>query len=420
MYLRTHEALGQLPTSYFYDSPMNAVGGYTLLSDVTPPSGPITVAGLAGSLTNLVFWARHRSLEGQPLRPNTKEAAEWSQILKDEVRPALHNSSTQRRIVQLIFFSRHPAVLGHFKDQPQDKQQKLSKEFDDIRKNIVQPWLALQLARGQVNSRTIFVVDNNPFKSLPWETRTRAGDEIASQFAFVNGRTPITVIFLDPARFPAAFNFSDAVVSVTDLTPKDHVHVALSQQVKNLNHAIDALGSRLKFPAPGREGLNPETYGLAFMNKVVTLGAHRTQVAAPLMASAVNLNDLIDYVNDEAIPNEFVKVEGRTKDSKRKKIPKDKALWDDLQREIVGIALGRAMAHEVRHLYVRNGVHAADGLGSDGARLFGRDLTRDLITFSAADKTNIQSSITTLERQQSTRAVAASFAAAERSFDFPF
>ena len=74
------------------------------------------------------------------------------------------------------------------------------------------------------------------------------------------------------------------------------------------------------------------------------------------------------------------------------------------------------MAHEVRHLYVRNPVHAADGLGSAGARLFGKDV----INFSAADRTNIQSSITTLEGQQGTRAVAASFAAAERSLDFPF
>jgi hypothetical protein len=73
------------------------------------------------------------------------------------------------------------------------------------------------------------------------------------------------------------------------------------------------------------------------------------------------------------------------------------------------------MAHEVRHLYVRDPIHAADGLGSAGARLFGQDAT-----FSVADKTKIRSSITTLEGQQGARAVAASYAAAERSFDFPF
>jgi hypothetical protein len=414
MYIRTQGGLGQLPTTYFYDSPMKGVGGYMLLGDVTPPSGPITVAKLAGSLTNLVFWARHPNLEGQTLRPNTKEAAEWSLILKDEVRPALHNSSTERRIGQLIFFSRHPDILGHFKEQPQDKQQTLSKEFGGIRKNIVQPWLALQIARGNVNSRTIFVVDNDVFRNLPWETRTRTGDEIASQFAFVNGKAPMTVIFLDSGRFPEEFNFSDAVVSVTDLPPNDHVRGALRQQVNNFNRAIGALGSRQKFPAPDRTSLNPDRYGLASMNKLVTLAAQGTQVAAPLMASAVNLDNLIDYLNEEVIPDVYYKGRASGKD----KIPKDKDKWAGLQKEIVGIALGRAMAHEVRHLYVP--VHADDGLGSDGARLLGKDLIKDIITFSAADKKNIQSSITILEGQQGTRTVAASYAATVRSLEFPF
>ena len=382
-----------------------------MLGDVTPPSGPITVAKFAGSLTNLVFWARHPDLEGKTLKPKTKEASEWSKILKDEVTPALHDSSTERRIGQLIFFSRHPDILGHFKEQPQDKQQKLSKEFADIRKNIVQPWLALQLARGKVNSRTIFVVDNDAFRSLPWETRTRAGDEIASQFAFVDGKAPMTVIFLDPARFPEEFNFSDAVVSVTDRLPNVHVDTALRQQVNNLNRAIDALGSRLRIPVPTRTGLIPDRYGLARMNKFVTAAAAGPRVAAPLMTSAVNLDDLINYLNEEHIPEVYHK--GRA--SGKYNIPKDKAKWTDAQKELVGIALGRAMAHEVRHLYVRDPNHAVDGLGSLGARLFGRDTT-----FSAADKRNIRSSITTLERQQGTRAVAASFAAAERSLDFPF
>jgi hypothetical protein len=138
------------------------------------------------------------------------------------------------------------------------------------------------------------------------------------------------------------------------------------------------------------------------------------------MASAVNLDDLIKHLNEDYIPNEYVKVEGRLQLSEKNKISNDKTKWTGLHKEYVGIALGRAMAHEVRHLYVRKPVHADDGLGSDGARLFGRDLINDLITFSSADKTSIQSSIATLEGQQGTRAVAASFAAAERSLDFPF
>ena len=414
MYLRTHEGLGRIPASYFYDAPINEFQRYTPLSDVAPQSGPITLAKLAGSLTNLIFSARHRDLKGRPVKPNTKEAADWSRILKHDVKPALHNSSIERKIGQLIFFARHPDVLGHFKDQPKDKQQKLSQEFDYICKNIVQPWLAPQLARGAVNSRTIFVVDNDALRSLPSETRTRAGEEIASQFAFVNGNSPMTVIFVEPRRFPEAFNFSDAVVSVTDpnTPPNIHVYWALRQQVNNLNRAIGALGNRVRIPAPDRTRLNPERYGIASMNKFVTPAAGGTQVGAPLMASAVNVNELIDYLNKEYIPGDYR--DGRS--TKKNDIPKDKAAWSTQQKELVGIALGRAMAHEVRHLYVRNPVHAADGLGSESARLFGRDV----VTFSAADKTNIVSAISTLEGQQGTRAVAGSYIAAERSFDFPF
>ncbi len=413
MYLRTSEGLGRLPPSYFYDASISGAEQY-MLGGVTAPSGPITVSKLLGSLTNLIFWEHHPDLKGQTLKPKTKEAAEWSKILKDEITPALHNSSTERRIGQLIFFSRHPDILGHFKEQLKDKQQKLSKEFDDICKNIVRPWLALQIARGKINSRTIFVVDNDVFRSLPWETRTRAGDEIASQFAFINGKAPITVIFLDPARFPEALNFSDAVVSVTDpnTPPSIHVYWALRQQVNNLNRAIDALGNRLRIPAPDRTRLDPERYGIAWMNKFVTPATGGAQVAVPLMASAVNVNELVDYLNKEYIPGYYR--DGRS--TKKKDIPKNKNAWTDWQKELVGIALGRAMAHEVRHLYVRTPVHAADGLGSKSARLFGKDV----VTFSSADKTNILSSITTLEGQQGTKAVAASYAAAERSLDFPF
>ena len=148
------------------------------------------------------------------------------------------------------------------------------------------------------------------------------------------------------------------------------------------------------------------------MKKFVTPATGGTQVAVPLMASAVQVNELIDYLNKEYVPGDFR--DGHS--TKKNDIPKDKAMWTVQQKELVGIALGRAMAHEVRHLYVRNPVHAADGLGSESARLFGRDV----VTFSTADKTNIVSAISTLEGQQSTRAVAGSYAAAERTLDFPF
>lgn len=420
MYIQRREGLGRLPTSYIYDS--STIG---ILDSVTPSGGSITVAKLAGRLTNLVFFARHPDLEGKALKPKTKEAAEWSRILKHEVKPALHNSfdSTQNlpaaqwKISQLIFFSRHPDILGHFKDQPKDKQQELRKEFEDI-KNIVQPLLELRIARGKVNSRTIFVVDNTDFRRLPWETRSRAGEEIASQFAFVNGNAPMTVIFLDPGRFPEELNFSDAVVGVTGPGVPTQVHVsqAEKQQRTNLERAIAALGSRQKVPAPRpRQTLLPDRAGLGLINKFVTDPANGTQVAVPLMTSVVDMNELIDFLNKERIPIGTDEIPT----DKRSGLPafgweKQVHKWTAQQRELVGIALGRVMAHEVRHLYIGKG-HANDGLGRDKATLFDRDAT-----FSAADQPKIKASIATLERKQGTRPVAASFAANARSFDFPF
>jgi hypothetical protein len=351
-------------------------------------------------------------LEDKKLKPKTKEATEWSKILKDEVMPALLSGSNEWRIGQLIFFSRHPEIQGHFKEQPKDKQETLRQEFFDIRKKIVQPWLSLQLARGTVHSRTIFVVENDVYTSLPWETRKRAGEELAEQFRFVNGKAPMTVIVVKPGSFPEEFNLSDAVVTVTNLPPNVHVNNALSQQVNNLNRTIAALGSRHSLPAPTPTRLT-DRYGLGHMNKFVTPAAQGTRVTVPLMSSAVSLKELIDYLNEEYIPD-FVDKDGRV--SKPNAIPKDSSKWTDAHKEMVGRALGRAMAHEVRHLYVRTPIHAADGLGSDGAPLFGRAV----IAFSAADRTSIQSAITTLEGEQGRRAVAASFAAADRSFDFPF
>jgi hypothetical protein len=422
IYDSRREGLGRLPTSYIYDSSTNGIG---LLDNVTP-SGPITVAKLASSLTNLVFFARHPDLEGRPLKPKTKEAAEWSQILKTEIRSALHHSfdsttnlpAAQWKISQLIFFSRHPDILGHFKDQPKDEQQKLQKEFDDISKNIVQPLLQLQIARGKVNSRTIFVVDNNDFRRLPWETRNRAGEEIASQFAFVNGNAPMTVMFLDPGRFPEEFNFSDAVVGVTGpgVPPSVHVSQAERQQRPNLERAIAALGSRQRVPPPkDRVTTVTDRAGQALINKFVTARANGRQVAVPLMTSAINMDELIDQLNKERIPigtDEIPtdKSSGQPAFGWQKLVHK----WTAQQKELVGIALGRVMAHEVRHLYVGAG-HANDGLGRDKASLFDKDAT-----FSAADRTRIRTSITRLERQQGTRAVAPSFAASARSFDFPF
>src|SRR4030095_400876 len=141
MYIRTDNNLGGPTGSYLHDPSVSGIQRYGLFGEGATSSGSITVSNLAGNLTNLVFWARRPNLTGKTLTPGSKEAAEWGRIQRDEVIPALHNASPERRIGQLIFFSRHPDILGHFKEQPTDKQQKLSNEFEDIRNTVVAPWL---------------------------------------------------------------------------------------------------------------------------------------------------------------------------------------------------------------------------------------------------------------------------------------
>jgi hypothetical protein len=74
-------------------------------------------------------------------------------------------------------------------------------------------------------------------------------------------------------------------------------------------------------------------------------------------------------------------------------------LWD---RALFGQLIGRAMAHEVRHLYVGSG-HAAAGLGSDSANLV------KATNFSNVDKRAILRSIQVLERQQGRNPIVPTF-----------
>ena len=372
--------------------------------DVQPPTTPITVADLANSLTNLVFWARHPNQQGKKLKPNTKEANEWTQLLRDQVSSSLHNHSTEFSIAQLIFFARHPDVQGRFRQLPNDEQRKLQTEFDAIRAKEVRPWLGVQIARGRVNSRTIFVVDNDAFKTLPMRTRTRAGAEIAELFSFVGDkepRAPIKVIFLEPARFPESFNLSDAVVSVTDTIASAFVNLAMRQQTKNINRAIREFRGRVKLDDAQRVSAVPDRLGMASSRKLALNIGGIGRAAIPQMVSVVLLKDMVSFLNEEHIS------------SQKDKLVADSKKWSEQQQELVGIALGRAMAHEARHLYIP--AHAAAGLGSDAAPLFGT-----APGFSKPDQTNILTAIRQFEGQQGTATVITTFAAADRAGDFPF
>jgi hypothetical protein len=75
------------------------------------------------------------------------------------------------------------------------------------------------------------------------------------------------------------------------------------------------------------------------------------------------------------------------------------------------------MAHEIRHLYVSDPIHAATGLGSDGAQLFGKTPP----AFSTADRSSILAAIRQFESQQGAALVITTYNNTDdRAGDFPF
>ena len=366
------------------------------------PTEPVTVAELLNRLTTVVFWARNPKLKGLKLKSGSKPAAEWSRIRDREIAQALHHDSPQFRIAQLIFFARHPEVRGAFNARSVDEQKRFQLEFDEIRRTDVTPWLSIQIKRGLVNSRTIVVADRDPFNALPGRVRTRAGAEIARAFGFMNGKQPIRVAFLEPARFPESFNLSDAVVSVTGSHAVVYLNQAIRQQAKNIRRSVMALGAKVTVDDSRRADV-PDRLGLASNRKVVVTVPRLGVVAIPYMASVVDLSEVISYINDEYLGNKEGKI---SQDWKKHR-------WTEKQQDLVGRTLGRAMAHEARHLFVKG--HADAGLGSESANLFA-----DSAPFSKADRIEIAAAIRMFERQQGRATVATSFAAADRAGDFPF
>jgi hypothetical protein len=372
------------------------------------PNAPITVRELANQLTNLVFEARNPKLKGQKLRAGTQGARDWTRILNDEILPALHRHFPEWTLAQLIFFARNPKVRGRFKQLPADQQRKFSKEFETIRAAEVRPLLALQIAQGPVNSRTIFLADTDAFQALPAITRTAAGDELARQFEFVGAAdpgAPMRVIILEPRRYPERYNHSDGVIAVTSSLPNAYVNVGFHQQTKNINSTIRNAGGRLSLDESTRVTVVPERMGLAKMSKEIRNIPGIGNSALTRMIGAVSLKELVSFLNEEIIPGG------------QPRLASDSRKWTEGQQRLVGIALGRTMAHEVRHQYVADPPHAAAGLGSAAVRFFGAGNTE----FSNADRTSILAAIQNLESQQGTARVIPTYNNGDdRNGDFPF
>lgn len=294
------------------------------------------------------------------------------------------------------------------------------------------------LSMGPVKSRRIYVIQSPEFENLPPVAQKTASDELKAIFAFV----PMSTHIIKPESFPIGVNFSDAVVSVVSSAAGVHVDQALRTQMKNAEHSLTNLGIPMQSGGSlsHRPG-HPERIGLASMNKQILRSGNRS-LALPLMAAAVSLEDLLDVFREEYGDDPvFKQIRDRQSRGSKNGLP-DTKYWSsrqslidirDLQplklvndnpkapqrwlvptQELFGKVLGRAIAHEARHLYILQ--HANAGLGADSPQLLGRHFER----FSDDDRKKIKKSILDWEKKQGTAAIVQTFPLTRRHLDFPF
>jgi hypothetical protein len=264
-------------------------------------------------------------------------------------------------------------------------------------------------------NRTIFVPETEPFTRLPSQVRTAAIDELKRLYDFV-GRTKsqkIRVSLLEPAKFPQAFAFSDAVVVLIASAAALQANVtdALRRQGQNASFALGQRNVTFAnpFANPPKRPIKPETIGLGIGDKRIQGGR-----AFPFMAAYVALDEVMSELVAEAdsrIHAAKVRKRRAGPEINAKYWGSHQALFDtailsvlDNPRDptkwlwgvrLFGQMIGRAMAHEVRHVYVGAG-HAAQGLGADGPPL----AISSSGSFSIADRRAIANAIAALERRQ--------------------
>ena len=142
----------------------------------------------------------------------------------------------------------------------------------------------------------------------------------------------------------------------------------------------------------------PDRIGRAASAKQV-VPAGNSKLVIPLMAAAVNCPEVISAVEEET----------------SEKLPKGLSKFTEQQQDLLGTALGRAIAHEARHLY--HLPHADAGLGSEEPDLTGTTTRAHL---SNPDQADLLNAIHELEKKQGSRTVVDTFAEADRDKDFPF
>jgi hypothetical protein len=289
--------------------------------------------------------------------------------------------------------------------------------------------------RSTPKIRRLFVADTDPLKSLQQDVREAAKAELTRLFNFLG--KGLTVSLLEPAKYPEKLTFSDGVTAVVSSSAafRPYLHDALFTQGKNatfyLSHRPTAIAFSNPFSTTSFTTTSPDLLGKAITAKQI-FKSGRLRFALPFMASVVALDgamsqyvELVDSTIDSGNARKrrasrnlaywgTAKALEETAKLSVLDNPNDpsKWLWD---RKPFGVALGRMMAHEIRHLYI-GPAHAADGLGRDSADLLVSSNSTD---FSKVDKKAILNAVLRLEKLQGNAELVATFPAGQRT-DFPF
>lgn len=293
--------------------------------------------------------------------------------------------------------------------------------------------------------RTVYVVDDKALQSLTSITRTAALTEFKRAFDFVGQapkETPITFSVLVPSAFPEKYDQSDGVIRL-NLETMLSVDASMRQQAKMA--AAELRKHNANLMESNRVSTAPEPLGAASKLKFVKQLSPQKKVAVVLMAGQVSIplvashyadnlpvtKELIDKRrnfeddNGEIDLAKLARYYGSTgslKDTRYLVIienPTTIVEWGSVDQQRVGVALGRAMAHEVRHQFVEKPRHAATGLGAESPEVLDDTNYAD---FSIDDRKGILSALKNLDASQKGAIVIPTFphAIREDPDSFPF
>lgn len=280
-------------------------------------------------------------------------------------------------------------------------------------------------------NRTIFVVQNDVWTSLPAEVRTAAEQELNKQFEFVgkaSGEKAFSIKVLTPAQLPEQFDFSEAVVSVIHGDAGQYVDAAMAAQREQIRRFLESQHvTPPAAPASGqRASGDPFHMGVGNASKTV-FTANGQAFALPVMAGAVSIDEVLDsfFENiDSNLSDQLEKVPGHGRDLSKwpRTIMSKKGTTSWARADVfamLGGALGRVIAHEARHEYIHE--HAKAGLGGEGENtpIIGESHS---VEFSEDDKKAILDRLHKLETQQGTARIVPTFPQDIRSDPdaFPF